>query len=69
MKPRHRVDPRMNVSISSDLRIRMKKQASNVNWSKVASEAFERKLAELERDGGNQGSVCAAIVCIGSAEG
>ena len=41
--------PRTSVSISTDLRERMDAVEEDVNWSQVAAEAFERKLAEIAR--------------------
>jgi hypothetical protein len=38
---------RVTVSVPDDLRRRMLKVKEDVNWSQVASEAFERKLGEL----------------------
>ena len=39
---------RINISIKDDLKARMDVLACDVNWSRVASEAFERKLSEME---------------------
>ena len=41
--------PRTSVSISPDLRERMDSVEDPVNWSQVAAEAFEKKLAEIVR--------------------
>jgi post-segregation antitoxin (ccd killing protein) len=39
---------RMNISIPSDLRERMKKVDAKFNWSKIAAEAFRNALKEQE---------------------
>jgi post-segregation antitoxin (ccd killing protein) len=41
---------RTNVSIPKSLHERMQGYRYEVNWSRVAAEAFERALAKLERD-------------------
>lgn len=43
---------RTSVSLSEDLHKRMLDHPVWVNWSAVASEAFERKLAEYRPEGG-----------------
>jgi hypothetical protein len=40
--------PRLTVTLPSDLRQRMRQAGNGVNWSAVATEAFEQKLLELE---------------------
>jgi hypothetical protein len=39
---------RTSVSVPCDLKRRMEAIGSDINWSNVACEAFERKISELE---------------------
>lgn len=39
--------PRINITLTGDLKERMQAVTEDVNWSAIASRAFELKLAEI----------------------